>query len=213
MGALLMWLRWMVGVVGAVGAFASAPTGSTLPGVQPRASISGTVTLPALSPDRRRSVVYLEEAPRGAFDELPGGRARIDQINEQFVPRVLAVTTGTTVDFPNNDRIYHNVFSLSKPRTFDLDRYAVGKSRAVRFDRPGIVRVFCDIHSHMSAWVLVFNHPFFAVTGDDGRYTIPNVPPGSYSLAAWHDTRPLERRRADVPASGGLVEIDFSVGR
>ena len=163
--------------------------------------------------DRRRSVVYLEEAPRGAFEELTGGRSRINQINEQFVPRVLAITTGTIVDFPNNDRIYHNVFSLSKPRTFDLGRYAAGGSRAVRFDRPGIVRVFCDIHSHMSAWILVFNHPFFATTDEDGRYVIRNVPPGSYSLAVWHETLPGETRRVSVPESGGAIEIDFSLGR
>lgn len=162
--------------------------------------------------DRRRSVVYLEEAPRGAFEDLAGGRARINQINEQFVPRVLAITTGTIVDFPNSDRIYHNVFSLSKPRTFDLGRYAQGRSRAVRFDRPGIVRVFCDIHSHMSAWILVFNHPFFATTDEDGRYAIPNVPSGVYSLAVWHETLPLETRRIVVPESGA-IDVDFSLGR
>jgi plastocyanin len=156
--------------------------------------------------------VYLEEAPRGAFEELATRRARINQINEQFVPRVVAITTGTTVDFPNNDRIYHNVFSLSKARTFDLGRYAAGHSRAVRFDRPGIVRVFCEIHSHMSAWVLVFNHPFFAATDDDGRYAIPNVPPGTYSLAVWHETLPGETRRVVVPDSG-VVDVDFALGR
>lgn len=203
----------MVGVVGATLPTLHYAHPSHVPTYQPRATLSGVVTVGAVPPDRRRSVVYLEEAPRGAFDELPRRRPRIDQINEQFVPRVLAVTTGTTVDFPNNDRIYHNVFSLSKPRTFDLGRYAAGKSRAVRFDRPGLVRVFCDIHSHMSAWILVFNHPFFAVTGDDGRYAIPNVPPGSYSLAAWHETLPLQRRRVDVPAAGGPIEVDFSLGR
>jgi plastocyanin len=163
--------------------------------------------------DRRHSVVYLEEAPRGAFEDLPGTRARMNQINEQFVPRVLAITTGSVVDFPNSDRIYHNVFSLSKARTFDLGRYAAGHSRAVRFDRPGIVRVFCDIHSHMSAWVLVFNHPFFAVTDDDGSYAIANVPPGAYSLAVWHETLPSVTRRIVVPEGGGVVDADFVLGR
>ena len=98
--------------------------------------------------DRLLSVVYLESAPLGAFEQRESGRAVMDQRNEAFAPHVLAVTTGTTVEFPNSDRIYHNVFSLSKTRTFDLGRYAVGRSKSVRFDRPGIVRVFCDIHSH-----------------------------------------------------------------
>ena len=110
------------------------------------------------TPDLRRSVVYLESAPRGAFEINESGRAIMDQRNETFTPHVLAVMTGTTVDFPNSDKFYHNVFSLSKTRTFDLGRYAAGSSRPVRFDRPGIVRVFCDIHSHMNAFILVFSH-------------------------------------------------------
>ena len=97
-------------------------------------------------PDLLRSVVYLESAPRGAFETSEGGHAIMDQRNETFVPHVLAIMTGTTVDFPNSDKFYHNVFSLSKARQFDLGRYAAGNSRPVRFDRPGIVRVFCDIH-------------------------------------------------------------------
>src|SRR4029077_1016745 len=100
--------------------------------------------------DRLKSVVFLEAAPRGAFEQTEPSRAVMDQRNESFVPHVLAVTTGTTVDFPNSDHIYHNVFSLSKIARFDLGRYAAGHSNHWRFDRPGIVRVFCDIHSHMN---------------------------------------------------------------
>ena len=96
------------------------------------------------------------------------------------MPHVLAIVAGTTVDFPNNDATYHNVFSLSKTKPFDLGRYAGGRSKAVRFDRPGIVRVFCDIHSHMSAFILVFAHRYFAVTDDEGRYRLDDVPPGTY---------------------------------
>ena len=95
---------------------------------------------------RLKSVVYLESAPRGAFEQTDGGRAVMDQRNETFVPHVLAVTAGTVVDFPNSDRIYHNVFSLSKGARFDLGRYEAGHSKSVRFDRPGVVRVFCEIH-------------------------------------------------------------------
>jgi hypothetical protein len=112
------------------------------------------------------------------------------------------------VDFPNSDRIYHNVFSLSKTRPFDLGRYAVGRSKSVRFDRPGIVRVFCDIHSHMSAFILVFSHPFFAVTEATGRYRIDNVPPGTYTLVAWNEGVASESRQV-VVADGGSSEADF----
>ena len=121
-------------------------------------------------PDLLRSVVYLESAPRGAFEMNEGGRVAMDQRNETFVPHVLAIMTGTTVDFPNSDAFYHNVFSLSKIARFDLGRYAAGRSRAVRFDKPGIVRVFCDIHSHMNAFILVFSHRYFTMTDAESRY-------------------------------------------
>ena len=158
--------------------------------------------------DRLRSVVYLETAPRGAFEQHDGGRAIIDQRNETFVPHLLAIMTGTTVDFPNSDRIYHNVFSLSKSRRFDLGRYAVGRSKSVQFDRPGIVRVFCDIHSHMSAFIMVFSHPFFALTDTGGRYRIDDVPPGTYSVVAWNEGVASDPRMAIVP-DGAATELDF----
>ena len=162
--------------------------------------------------DRRQSVVYLETAPRGAFTELPAGRARLDQRHEQFVPHVLAITVGTTVDFPNNDRTFHNVFSLSPVKSFDLGRYPVGQSRAVPFDKAGIVPVFCDIHSHMSAYILVFNHPFFALTDDDGRYAIAGVPAGSYTVEVWSEMGRADPQTLTVPA-GGVVDVQFRIGR
>jgi plastocyanin len=159
-------------------------------------------------PDLARAVVYLESAPRGAFELHEPGRASLDQRDETFVPHVMAITTGTIVDFPNSDRIYHNVFSLSKVARFDLGRYAAGRSKAVRFDRPGIVRVFCDIHSHMNAFILVFSHPFFAVTDAQGRYRIERVPRGTYNVVAWQEGAASEPRSATVPA-GGSTELDF----
>jgi plastocyanin len=166
-----------------------------------------------LGPADRRSVVYLDPAPRAAFDARDDPRARIDQRNETFVPHVLAIVAGTTVDFPNSDLTYHNVFSLSRARSFDLGRYAVGKSKAVRFDKPGIVRVFCEIHSHMSAFILVFSHRYFAVTDPDGTYRIDNVPPGSYNVFVWNESLPLESRRVTLPEAGGEVELNFSSAR
>ena len=103
---------------------------------RPNVSALGAAARPAPI-DALRSVVYLEAAPRGAFEQIAPAHAVMDQRNETFSPHVLAITTGTIVDFPNSDRIYHNVFSLSKTTPFDLGRYAVGRSKSVRFDRPG----------------------------------------------------------------------------
>lgn len=158
----------------------------------------------------RRGVVYLETAPRAAFDEREPGRAVLDQRNERFVPHVLAVMVGTFVDFPNSDLTYHNVFSLSRAKRFDLGRYAAGKSKSVRMDRPGVVRVFCDIHSHMNAFVLVFNHPFFDVTDDDGRFELPSLPAGTYTLVGWYEGEARITRPVVVPP-GGWAEIDLVV--
>ncbi len=163
--------------------------------------------------DRRRSVVYLDPAPRAAFDAREEPRARMDQKDETFVPHVLAIVAGTVVDFPNNDETYHNVFSLSKPKPFDLGRYAAGRSKSVRFDKPGIVRVFCDIHAHMSGFILVFSHRYFAITDAEGRYRLDNVPPGTYNVVAWHEAAREDTRKIVVPESGGDVELNFSLGR
>jgi hypothetical protein len=137
----------------------------------------------------------------------------MDQQNEAFVPHVLAIAAGSTVDFPNNDRTYHNVFSLSEARSFDLGRYAAGRSKSVRFDRPGIVRVFCDIHSHMSAFILVFGHRYFSVADEAGRYRLIDVPPGTYTVKVWNEALPEVSARATVPESGGTVELNFTLRR
>ena len=163
--------------------------------------------------DRRRSVVYLETAPRAAFEVSDERRARMNQRNERFVPHVLAIVAGTWVDFPNDDATYHNVFSLSKTKDFNLGRYAAGHSKAVRFERPGIVRVFCEIHSHMSAFILVFAHRYFAVTDDEGRYRLDAVPPGTYTVAVWNETVHGDppRRTVTIAEAGGDVDADFTI--
>ena len=135
----------------------------------------------------------------------------MDQRNETFVPHVLAVMVGTVVDFPNSDKTFHNVFSLSQAKRFDLGRYAAGRSKSVRFDRPGVVRVFCDIHSHMNAFVLVFSHPFFDVTDADGRFRIDNVPAGTYTVVGWYEgERAHVARRVDRCRAGGSASISSS---
>ncbi len=179
----------------------------------PRVSVADLGMGSAHEPPDRRSVVYLDPAPRAAFDTREDIRPRMDQQNETFVPHVLPIVAGTIVDFPNSDHTYHNVFSLSKTKTFDLGRYAVGRSKSVRFDRPGIVRVFCDIHSHMSAFILVFAHRYFSLADSEGTYRLENVPPGTYNVVAWNESAPLESRRVVVPDAGGEVEVNFALGR
>jgi plastocyanin len=159
-------------------------------------------------PDLRTGVVYLEQAPRAAFEEPRPSRAVLDQRNERFVPHLLPVMVGTVVDFPNSDRTYHNVFSLSRAKRFDLGRYATGKTKSVLMDRPGVVRVFCDIHSHMNAFILVFAHPFFDLTDDDGRFELPNVPPGTYGVVGWHEGEARAARPVTVTA-GAWTEVDL----
>ena len=154
----------------------------------------------------RNVVVYLEGLPRGATPIGEHPVATIVQRAERFSPHVLPVVTGTTVAFPNEDAIYHNVFSLSAPRVFDLGRYANGESKSVHFDRPGVVKVFCHIHSDMSAVVLVLDTPAYTLPDADGRYVFEGVPAGEYTLVAWHERAAPVRRRVRVGAGGTLVE-------
>jgi plastocyanin len=182
------------------------------PPIEPRPAVA-SLGMPAARevPDRKRSVVYLATAPQGAFEDAERPRAVLDQRNQAFVPYVLAIRAGTTVEFPNRDRTYHNVFSFSKAKRFDLGRYAGGLSKSVNFDEPGVVRVFCEIHSHMSAFILVFAHRYFATTDTEGRYRIDEVPPGTYTVVAWNDGEARETRTVRVPESGGPVELDFVI--
>ncbi|HYS27221.1 MAG TPA: hypothetical protein VEP46_16540 [Vicinamibacterales bacterium] len=147
---------------------------------------SRSVPTVALAPESelRHVVVYVKDAPKTAVAPM---RAEIRQRNENFVPRVVAVTVGSTVDFPNDDPIYHNVFSLSRAKTFDLGRFPQGKSRSEVFDKPGVVKVFCQIHSHMSATVMVFDHRWFGVPDQQGMFDLPGVPPGMHQVTAFHE--------------------------
>jgi plastocyanin len=163
--------------------------------------------LPKLGPDNVRDVVlWLPEAPvsSGAAASM---RAEIRQVHQSFLPRVLAVAAGATVDFPNDDPIFHNAFSYSKAKRFDLGKYGKGKSASVTFDKPGIVQVFCDIHASMSAYVVVTPNALMARPAADGSFVLRDVPPGKHVLEIWHPDRGGERRSIDVPAAGLQLEI------
>jgi plastocyanin len=128
------------------------------------------------------SLLPVDKAP-----VLPPAHATIRQKDKTFLPHILAITAGTLVDFPNNDPIFHNAFSAYNGQVFDLTLYPPGTSRSVRFIRPGVVRVFCNIHASMSAVIVVLKTPYFAVSQRDGTFAIPDVPPGSYELSVFHE--------------------------
>lgn len=156
-------------------------------------------------------VVYLEsDIPLPPALHASAENPKMAQLGETFIPHVLPVMVGSTVEFPNRDPIFHNVFSLSSTKTFDLGRYPKGDSRAVTFDQPGIVPVFCHLHSDMSAIILVLETPFFTVPGSDGQYRIDQIPPGSYTLVAWHVRSERVERKVEVSA-GEVLEIDITV--
>jgi plastocyanin len=157
-----------------------------------------------------RAVVYLEgESLNGQKYPLPAQNPILDQRNLQFHPQVLPILVGTAVAFPNRDNLFHNVFSYSQPKEFDLGRYPRDDSRSVVFDRVGLVRVYCDIHADMNATIIVLPHPYFATPGEDGRYAIRHVPEGKYSIVLWIDRAAVERRPIEV-RSGETAEIDFT---
>jgi plastocyanin len=144
------------------------------------AELAGTVQV-ARRPTQH-AVVWLEAS--GAPAARPP-RVVIDQRNLAFIPHVLAVRVGTTVDFPNNDKVFHNVFSFRDGKKFDLGMYPKGAVKPIRFDKPGLARLFCNIHPNMAAYVMAVDSPYFAVSSETGAFTITRVPPGSYTYHAW----------------------------
>lgn len=157
-------------------------------------------------------VLYLEGTFKAAEVPLPRRPAAFEptirQVHETFVPPVLAIQTGDTVHFPNDDPFFHNVFSLSGARSFDLGRYPKNQVRSVKFDRPGIVKVFCHIHSHMNAVIRVFDHPYFCKARSNGTFSISQVPEGTYTLVAWHERLKLQRQVIRVQP-GGNTSVDL----
>lgn len=138
------------------------------------------------------------------------GHYEMAQQDEQFVPHILPVVRGANVEFPNEDDVYHNVFSLSSAKSFDLGRYPRGASRSVTFNTPGTVQVFCHIHADMSGVILVLDNPFFATPDAAGRFVIDGVPPGDYSIVGWHERIKPVVRHVTVTA-GGTAHVDFNI--
>jgi plastocyanin len=162
---------------------------------------------PKPQPELGNVVIFFADIPSSKLAARP---ASIAQKDEQFVPHVVAVTTGSAVAFPNDDPFFHNVFSLSRGAAFNLGRYPSGQSRSQTFKRPGIVKVFCEIHSHMSAVVRVFDHEWFTIPADDGTFSIDGVPAGEHILVAWHE-RIGERRDKVTIRANAATTINFTL--
>jgi plastocyanin len=141
----------------------------------------GTAPLPEI----KNVVVYLKDV--GFRGDVPAMPAELRQRDETFLPHVVAISKGSSVDFPNEDAFFHNVFSLSGAGTFDLGRYPQNQVKTWRFTKAGLVKVYCHIHSHMSASILVLDHPYFAVPDADGAFELRDVPPGEHTLIGWHE--------------------------
>jgi plastocyanin len=158
----------------------------------------------------RNVVIYVDGAMPGA-PPPPTAGAVIRQKDERFVPHVLPVVKGSTVAFPNDDNVFHNVFSLSRAAEFDLGRYPRGETKQPKpFTKTGTVQVFCHIHSDMSAIVLVLGNPFFTVPAATGTYTIDGVPPGAYTIVGWHERMQAVTRRVRV-TEGQTTRLDFNI--
>jgi plastocyanin len=155
------------------------------------------------------AVVAFHPAGERAVSPVDGPETTMDQRESRFLPRILPVQTGTRVRFLNSDPIFHNVFSLSPARKFDLGRYPRGDSRVVRFEIAGVVQVFCDIHAQMVGYVVAVDTPYFTLIDREGEYRVENLPAGTYTAAVWVEgTKQFTALgRVAVPATG---EVTFN---
>jgi plastocyanin len=197
-----LWVIVLLLLVGAVPCRAASVTGNIqLVGshdasVRKRHDLSGVV-------------VWL--APVDALQQpVAARRVRMIQKNKRFEPHVLAITVGTTVDFPNFDPIFHSAFSNFSGQIFDIGLYPPGSNRSIYFRRPGVVRVFCNIHPTMSAIIAVLDSPYFSVSDKQGKFIIPNVPPGSYRLHVIHERatpETLNKLTRTVNVSSSTIDL------
>jgi plastocyanin len=196
-----------------------------LPGQAMAGKITGTVKVKGL-----RSpvdiLVYLVKA-HPVQEDLSKTKFIMDQQNLTFNPHILPIPVGASVDFPNNDKVDHNIFSLSRTKKFNLGSYKPGDSKTVLFDKPGIVELRCDVHAEMAAYIMVLKNPYFAVTDDQGRFEIPDskhleqngikgtkdLPAGNYVLKIWHEKLKTQKQMVTIPENGDVsVEITATRG-
>ncbi|HEY1340055.1 MAG TPA: carboxypeptidase regulatory-like domain-containing protein [Bryobacteraceae bacterium] len=155
--------------------------------------------------ERSRVVVYVE-------GDLPADprRGTMEQHNRQFVPETLVVPVGSTVSFPNLDPIFHNVFSLSKARSFDLGNYPKDHTRTVTFTKPGIVFVNCHLHPNMAAAIVITPNDWGVKSDSAGRFSFSDLPPGTYTITAWHRAAGFFHQTIRV-TDGAAAAVTFTI--
>ena len=173
-----------------------------------RAKVTIDSASPRKTADNSNVVVWL--TPVGTNIPVEPKRATLAQHNKQFEPHLLVIPVGSTVDFPNKDPFFHNVFSLYKGKRFDLGLYEAGKSRAVRFDKAGVSFIFCNIHPEMSAVIVALPTPYYGVSNAAGEVNIADVPPGRYRLQTWYersssDALGNETREVSLPMDAAIA--------
>jgi plastocyanin len=158
--------------------------------------------------ERSRVVVYLE----GRFPQplVTPAVAKMEQRNRRFFPEILVIQAGSQVSFPNLDPVFHNIFSLSAAKSFDLGNYAKGDTRLVTFTEPGIVYVNCHLHSNMAATIVVAPNRWNAMADRDGKFTLRDIPPGKYTIVAWHKAAGYFRQQVQI-ASGRTEHVEFLI--
>lgn len=161
-----------------------------------------------ITDEAQQVVVFILEAKKKFSPSSK--HPKMAQNKRTFIPHVLPVLVGSEVDFPNFDKIYHAVYSDSAAKKIELPEYADGDSRTVKFDKEGIVELFCGIHTNMNAYILILQNPFFSMPDGSHHYIIKDVPPGEYVLKAWHPRLDPKEQKITVPASGTLT-VDFKL--
>ena len=164
----------------------------------------------ALDYERSHVVVYLEGEQRATSEGSGAVPAEMEQQNRRFSPDLVVIPAGASVSFPNFDPIFHNVFSLSKAKSFDLGNYSKGQTRMVAFPKPGIVAVYCHLHPNMNGTIVVTPNQWGVRVDAKGQYSLANVPPGKYTVVAWHKTGGTFRKTIEV-AAGKDSEANFFV--
>lgn len=173
-------------------------------------TIEGRIRSTEPAADLSNFVISVEDI-EGPF-LAPREPAIMNQKDLRFVPHVLVVPAGTTVEFPNSDPLSHNVFSISEAKRFNLGLYQRSTIRRVKFDQPGVVELLCNVHLEMSAYIVVVKNPHFARTGPDGTFRLADVPPGQHQLRCWHEGFPPQERTVQV-AETGTTTLDFLMKR